>query len=109
MARSSRPERLWPGRAKLHEEADPGPYGNFDQRRHTRRLVGSVRAGSESPGCIRVARQRVHPRGAERLAPDRLPLPAADHLEQGQDRPHSDALLVSTRAVLVLAEEKRAL
>jgi len=36
--RDRRPKRLRPGRAKLHEEADPGPHGNVHLRRHPRRL-----------------------------------------------------------------------
>jgi hypothetical protein len=42
------------------------------------------------------ARFRVHPRGAQRAAPDRLPLPAADHLEQRAHRSYANSLLVST-------------
>ena len=36
MARPSRLKRLRPGRAKLHEKADPVPHRNFHQRRHSR-------------------------------------------------------------------------
>ena len=60
----------------------------------TRAEVGSVRVGSKSPGCLRLARLEVHTRGSGRAAPNRLPASPADHLEQGQNGPHEDALLV---------------
>ena len=44
---------------------------------------------------LRLARTRVHARSSRRAAAHRLPLPAADHLEQGPHGAHADALLVS--------------
>ena len=56
VARSRWAERLRAGRAELHEEADGGPHRNHDLRRHARRLVGSIRAGAEPRGRVRLAR-----------------------------------------------------
>ena len=58
---------------------------------------------------LRLARVGLHARGAGRPAADRLPVPAADHLEQRPHGAHAHALLVSARALLVRAEEECAL
>ena len=108
VARPGGAERLRAGRGQLHEAPDRGPHRNHDLRRHARRLVGSVRTGAQPRDRLRLARIQVHARGARRPAADRLPASPADHLEQGPDRPHPDALLVSARALLVRAEEERA-
>jgi hypothetical protein len=57
---------------------------------------GGVRSGAEPADRVRLARQRVHARSAERTAAHRIPLPSANHLEQGPYRADADALLVST-------------
>jgi hypothetical protein len=72
------------------------------------RLVRSFRVGAEPPGGLLLARERVHSRGTERLATDRLHVPAADYLEQGPNSVHANALLVPARAVLVRAETQSA-
>ena len=51
---------------------------------------------------------RFHARSARRPAADRLPVSAADHLEQGPHGSHANALLVSARTLLVRPEEERA-
>ena len=63
-------------------------------RRHARRLVGGICAGSESGSRLCLARIEVHPRGSRWPAADRLPAPSADHLEQGAHGAHQNALLV---------------
>ena len=62
----------------------------------------------EPRGRVRLARIEVHARSARRPAADRLPAPPADHLGQGPNGPHADALLVPARALLVRAKEERA-
>ena len=52
-------------------------------------------------GRLRLARIDVHARSPERPRAHRLPPPAADHLEQGPDGAHQNALLVSARTLLV--------
>ena len=108
MARSRRAERLRPGRAQLHEEAHRGPHRDHHLRRHARRLVRGVRAGAESRGRLCLARLEVHARSARWPAAHRLCAPPADHLGQGPNGAHPHALLVSARALLVCAEEERA-
>src|ERR1017187_9820248 len=94
MARSRRPERLWTCRGELHETAHGGPYRDDHLGGHPGRLVGSLRTGAQPADRLRVARLHLHPRSPEWLASHRVPLPAANHLEQRADSAHPDALLV---------------
>jgi hypothetical protein len=55
-----------------------------------------------------MARLEVHARGSERTVAHRFRASSADYLGQGADGPHADALLVSTRALLVCTSKKRA-
>jgi hypothetical protein len=54
----------------------------------------SVRARTEPRGCLRLARIEVHSGSSRWPAPDRVPAPPTDHLEQGENSPHEDPLLV---------------
>jgi hypothetical protein len=74
----------------------------------SRRLVGSLLAGAESRGRLRLARIEIHARGPRWAATHRLPAPPADHLEQGPNGAHTHALLVSARTLLVRQKKERA-
>src|ERR1700693_3490985 len=109
MARPCRAKWIRARRSQLHEESDRGTYQYIDIVRHARRLVRCVCTGSKPSGRLRLARFKVHPGGSGRTAADWLPAPPANYLEQGQNRTHADALLVSTRALLVRPKKERAL
>jgi ParB-like chromosome segregation protein Spo0J len=94
VARSCRPERARGRRAQLHEKANRWAHRNHDLRRHARRLVRSVRAGAELANRLCLARQQVHPRGAQRSLADRLRTSPANHLGQGPNGSHENSLLV---------------
>src|ERR1700683_5080257 len=106
MARSCRPEWLWACRGELHEAPHGRPHANGNLGRHAGGLVGSVRAGAESRGGVRMARFEVHPRGPRWLAANRVSASPADHLEQGAYRADANALLVPARALLVRPKEE---
>src|SRR5262245_53726336 len=107
MAGSRRAEWLRTRRSELHEEApDGGAHRNNDFRRYAGRLVGSLRVGSLDRNGVRMARQRVLSRSAERPRAYRFLVPAADYLEQGPHRSHQDTLLVWARTLLVRAKEE---
>src|ERR1035438_6682523 len=108
MARPGRLERLWPGGNQLHETPHRGAYGNDHFGRHASRLVGSLRVGSVPADWLCLARLPIHARSAEWASPHRLRAPPANHLGQGTDGPHQNAVLVSTRAMLVRPEEEGA-
>jgi len=54
-----------------------------------------------------MACQQVHTRGPRWPAAHRVSSPPADHLEQRQNSPYQDPVLVRARTLLVCAEEKR--
>jgi len=96
MARSRWVEWLWAGRTELFEKAHHRPHRDLDFGGYARRLVRCVCSGSQSRGGLCLARQHIHTRGLGRLAAHRLFAPPADHLEQGPNGAHENALLVST-------------
>jgi hypothetical protein len=57
--------------------------------------VSRVRTGAKRSDCLRMARVHLHARGARRTPAHRLPVSAANHLEQGTDGAYANALLVS--------------
>src|SRR4051794_13150596 len=97
------------GRAELHETPHRGTPGDQHLRRYTGRLVRGLCFGAEPPDCLCVARFALHPRGARRFAPYRVPISAADYLEERSDRFDQNALLVCARTLLVCSEEECAL
>src|ERR1019366_450468 len=106
MARPRRTQRLRARGAELFEASHCRPHQHLDLVGHPSRLVRSILAAAQPPGCLRLARLDLHARGFGWPPAHRVSLSATNNLEQGSDGPHQYALLVPTPARVVFAQEE---
>src|ERR1700731_1310981 len=93
------------GGAELFEKAHGGSHRDVDLWRHPCRLVGSIRVGAKPRGRLCLAREQIHARSPEWVTAHRVPASPADHLEQRQNSPNKNLILVCSRTLLVCSEE----